>query len=233
MPMRYRMSLLGLSVLLLLLLMFSNEYGKLASWNSSLPWNAQGELPPDELRSRNAELQEKLLVLEQNNRVDKQAAALLQKQLIDTEKENFRLRKDLEFYQGIIHVKNERNSPVIHGIRIKPLARAREYQLELILLHITNKDKMLEGFLDVVLEGIESSSDAMRLPLNEISLNRNPAYSVRFRNFQRIENNFILPENFRPQKIFVTVTIDDEEGSGFEKIFDWPLTENGEIADVG
>lgn len=233
MPMRYWMFLLGMCVLLLLILMFGNRYGKPGAWNLWLPWSAGRELPVEELRGPNAELQEKLLILEQNGRVDKQAAVLLQQQLVDTQKENFRLRKDLEFYQGIIHVQNDRTSPVIHGIRIKPLVRAREYRLELILLHITNRDKVLEGNLDVVLEGVESSSAAMRLPLKEISLSRNPAYSVRFRNFQRVENSFVLPEDFQPQKIFVTVTIDGDERSGFEKIFDWPLTENGEIADVG
>lgn len=233
MPMRYWMFLLGLCVLLLLILMFDNRYGKLGAGNLWLPWSAGRELSVEELRGRNAELQEKLLMLEQNGQVDKQAAALLQQQLVDTQKENFRLRKDLEFYQGIIHVESDRTSPVIHGIRIKPLARAREYRLELILLHITNRGKVLEGNLDVVLEGVESSSAVMRLSLKEISLNRNPAYSIRFRNFQRVENNFVLPEDFQPQKIFVTVTIDGDEGSGFEKIFDWPLTENGEIADVG
>ena len=184
----------------------------------------------EELSNKNAELREELLILRQNSQVDKQAAALLQQQLIDTQKENFQLRKDLEFYKGIIDVQGSRNSPVIHGMRIRPLTHARGYRLELILLHITNTDKVFEGALDVVVEGKQDSA-ATRLPLDEISLSRN--YSVRFRNFQRIENNFILPKNFQPQKIFVTVTIDDDEGFGFEEIYDWPLTENGEVADVG
>lgn len=229
--MRYWVFLLTLLVLLSwLLLMFSDEYGEAAYW---MPWRVDVGLFTGLLRTQNAELNEKLLTLEQNSQVDNQAAVLLQKQLVDAQEENFQLRKDLEFYQRIIHVKHDRNSPVVHGVRIKPLIRAREYRLELILLHITNMGQMLEGTLDVVLEGVEGGSAVKRLPLNEIILNRSPAYSIRFRNFQRIENDFMLPENFQPQKIFVTVTMDDQEEFGFEEIFDWPLTENGEIADVG
>ena len=226
---RFWMSFAGLTVLLLLLLAFGNRE---AGLDFRLPWNADGGLSADELYGENAELREKLLILQQNNQVDKQAAALLQKQLIDSQKENFQLRKDLEFYQGIINVKGGRNSPVVHGMRIKPLTYARGYRLELILLHITNTEKVFEGMLDVVVEGMQDSA-VTRLPLTEISRNQNRNYSVRFRNFQRIENNFILPENFRPKKIFVSVSIDDEEDAGFEEIFDWPLTENGEITDVG
>lgn len=225
------MALLGLFVLLLLLI-FSNQEKLNAGLNSWLPWSAGKGLSAEELRGKNAELREKLLILEQNNQVDKQASALLQKQLIDSQKENFQLRKDLEFYKGIINVKGDKNSPVIHGIRIKPLTHAQGYRLELILLHITNTDKVFEGMLDVVVEGIQDSA-VTRLPLNEISLSRNQNYSVRFRNFQRIENNFILPENFQPQKILVTVSIDDEDEPGFEKIFDWPVTDGRETADVG
>ena len=229
---RYRVSLLGLFVLLLLLVLFGNEYGKAVDWHFRLPWRAHVELSAAELRSRNAALQEKLLILEQNSQVDRQAAALLQQQLIDAQKENFQLRKDLEFYQGIIHVKDDRKYPLIHELRIKPLARSREYRLELILLHISNTGKVLEGVLDVVLEGVEPGNVVQRMALSELSLERSRTHSIRVRNFRRVENNFMLPDNFQPQKIFVTLTMDDEEDSGFKEIFDWPLTASGEIADA-
>ena len=224
---RYWVSLLGLVAVLLLLLLFINR-GNLDAGLSF--WFADGGLATQELRGRNAELQEKILILEQNSQVDKLAAALLQEQLIDSQEDNFRLRKDLEFYKGIIDVKGGRNSPIIHGMRIKPLARDRSYRLELILLHITNTDKVFEGMLNVVVEGMRDSSET-RLSLNEIGMNLN--YAVSLRNFQRIENDFILPENFHPHKILVTITMENEEDAGFEDTFDWPLTENGETADVG
>lgn len=229
---RFWMSFTGLTVLLLLLLVFGKGESLNAGLDFRLPWNADGDLSAAELHDENVELREKLLILRQNNQVDKQAAALLQKQLIDSQKENFQLRKDLEFYQGIINVKGGRNSPIIHGMRIKPLTYAQGYRLELILLHITNTEKVFEGMLDVAVEGVQDST-VRRFPLNEISLSRNQNYSIRFRNFQRIENDFVLPENFQPQKIFVTLSIDDEDESGLEKVFDWPAINGWEKADVG
>ena len=212
--------------------MFSNQEKLNAALNSWLPWIADGRMSSEQLSAENAELQEQLLVLEQNNQVDKEAAALLQKQLIDSQKENFQLRKDLEFYKGIINVKGDKNNPVMHGMRVKPLAYARGYRLELILLHITNTDKIFQGALDVVVEGTQGSA-LKRFPLNELGLGQEQNYSVRFRNFQRIENDFVLPENFHPQKIFVTLSMDDKDEPGFEKVFDWPVTSSREKADVG
>ncbi len=202
------------------------------SWDFSLSWQDSRRLSPGELLSENTALRERLLILEQNNQLDKQAAALLQEKLIASQEETFQLRKDLEFYQGIIHATGEGNSPGVHGIRIKPLTHAHGYRLELILLNIANTDKMIEGVIDVVLEGILDNT-VKRLSLGDLSLDGNQVYSIRFRNFQRFENNFILPENFEPQRVFVTLSADDQEESGFEKVFDWPETDEWETIDVG
>ena len=189
-------------------------------------------MSPEELLGENTALREKLLIQEQNNRVDRQATAAMQEQLIDSQEEIFQLRKDLEFYQGIIAATDETNSPGVHGIRIKPLTRSNGYRLELILLNIANTGKMVEGEIEIVLEGILDSV-TKQLPLSAVSLDKNRDYNVRFRNFHRFENNFILPENFEPQRVFVTLSPDDPDQTGFAKIFDWPETDDGETADVG
>ena len=202
------------------------------NWGFSLPWNVGMDLSRDQLLGENTELREKVLILEQNTRLDKQAAALLQEKLIVSQEEIFQLSKDLEFYQGIINASGEENSPGVHNIRIKPLTHAHGYRLELIFLYISNSDKLVEGVIDVVLEGILDNV-VKRLSLNEISLDENQIYTIRFRNFQRYENNFILPVNFKPQRVFVTLSINDRKEPGFEKAFDWPVTDGRETADVG
>ena len=234
---RRRVVFLILFVLLLAVFIYSDYFPGVRSnhnggWTFILPWTSTQGLSPEALLDENAELRERLLILQQNTRLDTQAAALLQERLIDSQEEIFQLSKDLEFYQGIINASDEENSPGVHGIRIKPLTHARGYRLELILLYIANTDKMVDGVIDVVLEGILDSA-VKRLSLNEISLDENQTYTIRFRNFQRFENNFILPENFEPQRVFVTLSIDDQDESGFEKVFDWPVTDGRETADVG
>ena len=201
-------------------------------WNLSLPWGSAKRASSAELLDENAELKGKLLVLEQNSQVDKQAVALLQQELKEAQEENFRLREDLEFYQGIMNVKHDKNSPVVHGLRIRPLTQGNGYRLELILLHVTNKDELFEGVLDIVVTG-RQGGETKRLPLRGISLDKNRDYAVRFRNFQRFENNFVLPDAFEAQTIEVTVSINEKEQSKLEKIFDWPVTANVETENVG
>lgn len=227
-----RLTLLLLLLLLppLLLLIYLDRVA--VDWKLSLPWGPANRAASGELLYENTELKEKLLVLEQHSQVDKQAVALLQQELKEAQEENFRLREDLEFYQGIMNVKHDKNFPVVHGIRIKPLTQSNGYRLELILLHVTNKDDLFEGVLNIVVTG-KQEGETRRLPLRGVSLDQNRDYAVRFRNFQRFENNFVLPDKFEAQTIEVTVSINDKEGSRLEKIFDWPVTANLEVENVG
>ena len=229
---RRRFVYLALFILLAVLLLSSAGICQCqdGSWEVRLPWSRSQS--PEQLLGEDTALRQELLILERNNQVDKQAAALLQEKLINSQEEIFQLRKDLEFYKGIITATDETNSPGVHGIRIKPLTHPNGYRLELILLNIANTGKMVEGEIEVVLEGIQDSA-IKRLSLSAVSLDENRDYSIRFRNFQRFENNFILPENFEPQRVFVTLSPDEPDESGFEKIFDWPEAEEREIADVG
>ena len=231
-PWYARLALLLLLLLLppLLLLIYLEKVD--INWDFTLPWGFVKESATGELLEKNGQLREKLLVLEQNSQVDKQAVALLQQQLVDAQEENFQLRKDLEFYQGIMNVKDNKDSPMIHGLRIKPLTQRNGYRLELILLHITNTDKLFEGALDIAVAGIQEGA-TKRLPLRGISLEPNRDYAVRFRNFQRFENNFVLPDKFEARTVVVTVSISGQEERRLEQVFDWPLTTAGETDNVG
>lgn len=185
-----------------------------------------------DLHSENAELQEKVLMLEQTTRLDKQAAALLQEELINSQEEIYRLKKDLEFYQGIMDATGGESGPNVHAIRIQPLTQERGYRLELILIHVAKKDKVIEGVIGIALEGVQDNA-TRHLDLSEITLDKDLVYDFKFRSFQRFENSFILPENFEPQRVFVNLSIKDKKESRFEKIFDWPVTSGRERADVG
>lgn len=74
-----------------------------------------------DLHGENAELREKVLMLEQTTRLDKQAAALLQEELMTSQEEIYQLKKDLEFYQGIMNTTATGSGPDVHGIRIQPV----------------------------------------------------------------------------------------------------------------
>lgn len=185
-----------------------------------------------DLRAENIQLSEKIIVLEQAANLDKQAASLLTDELKAAQEEIYNLKKELEFYQGVIDAEGNRGWLDVHGMRILPLNRERSYRLELILIHTAKSDKKVAGALEVILEGVREAGTEY-VNLKEITLDKDVVYRFKFGNFKRFENNFALPEDFNPQRVFVNMMVEDKKKSEFKRVFDWPANSAREASDVG
>ena len=185
-----------------------------------------------DLRAENIQLGEKVIALEQAANLDKQAASLLTDELKVAQEEIYNLKKELEFYRGVIDAEGDRGWVDVHGMRILPLNRERSYRLELILIHTAKSDKTVAGALEVVLEGVREAGTEY-VSLKEITLDKDVVYRFKFGNFKRFENNFALPEDFSPQRVFVKMRVEDKKKSEFKRVFDWPANSAREAADVG
>ena len=185
-----------------------------------------------DLRAENIQLSEKVIVLEQAANLDKQAASLLTDELKAAQEEIYNLKKELEFYQGVIDAEGNRGWLDVHGMRILPLNHERSYRLELILIHTAKSDKKVAGALEVILEGVREAGTEY-VNLKEITLDKDVVYRFKFGNFKRFENNFALPEGFNPQRVFVKMMVEDKKKSEFKRVFDWPANSTREASDVG
>lgn len=224
-------ALSGAAVLFMLLTKFD-------SWADNGLWTEEGwsnkalRAANQDLRAENIQLGEKAAMLEQAANLDNQATALLTDELKAAQEEIYNLKKELEFYRGVIDAEGDRGWLDVHGMRILPLNRERSYRLELILIHTAKSDKTVEGALEVLLEGVREAGTEY-VNLKEISLDKDVVYRFKFGNFKRFENNFALPEDFNPQRIFVKMMVENKKKSEFKRVFDWPANSTREASDVG
>ena len=211
---------------------------KFDSWADNGLWTEEGwsnkalRAANQDLRAENIQLGEKAAMLEQAANLDNQATALLTDELKAAQEEIYNLKKELEFYRGVIDAEGDRGWLDVHGMRILPLNRERSYRLELILIHTAKSDKTVEGALEVLLEGVREAGTEY-VNLKEISLDKDVVYRFKFGNFKRFENNFSLPEDFNPQRIFVKMMVENKKKSEFKRVFDWPANSTREASDVG
>ena len=221
----------GVAVLFMLLTKFGN-WADSGLWTEG-GWNNKAlQAANRDLRAENIQLSEKAIVLEQAANLDKQAASLLTDELKAAQEEIYNLKKELEFYRGVIDAEGNRGWLDVHGMRILPLNHERGYRLELILIHTAKSDKKVACVVEVVLEGVREAGTEY-VNLKEITLDKDVVYRFKFGNFRRFENNFALPENFNPQRIFVKLMVEDKKKSEFKRVFDWPANSTREASDVG
>ena len=224
-PLQWSLSIVALSILIAALTWFMLDKGHWSLIYDRLGQNHNYRILLEskrKLEDENKNLQERVLMLERTASVDKKTAALLQDELKDMQDEIYRLKGELEFYQGIMSAAGDATGLNIHGIHIESLPQKQNYRLKLILTRVAKGDMVAQGTLSISFEGKQDGA-AKVYNIQEITLDNPLELKFSFRNFKRFESNLVLPEGFRPRKVYVYLQLRDGNQAKIKKVFDWPL----------
>jgi len=167
------------------------------------------------------ELQEHIVMLEKTAQVERQTIVNLQKDIIEQQDGIYKLRKELEFYQGIMTSTGESRGLKIQGLRIEKTSQPRSYYFKLILTHVSKSDKVITGKLSILLEGIQGDT-ARTIDIQELTLTESLSLSFKFGSFERIEGSIMLPEGFVVHRLIVRARPEGKRRTpAIERIFDW------------
>lgn len=174
-----------------------------------------------ELETENRELGSRVVMLEQTTRVDKETAVMLQKEMVSLQDQIYRLKRELEFYQGAMDSARKTVGMDIHGVYIEPAARTNHYLLKLVLTHVSKSDTVMKGNLAVTIEGTQDG-ERRRLDLGSL-LDEKSDFNFEIKSFKRLEYEFALADGFVADQ--VTVRVEPRIGgeSPLSKIYDWPI----------
>lgn len=171
------------------------------------------------LTQENEKLRDHLIMLERTTQIDSQAAAELHDEIKQLQDELYKLRGELEFYQNIMTSTGASKGLSIQGMLIEKIA-GNNYQFKLILTHVSKNDKVTEGTVEILLEGLQGNVTRV-INIKDLMVNSAVDLSFKFKNFKRFEGNIMLPEGFTPSRIMVKLQPSDEKLSMIKKVFNW------------
>ena len=174
-----------------------------------------------ELEAENRELGSRIAMLEQTTRVDKDTAVILQKEMVSLQDQIYRLKRELEFYQGAMDSARKTVGMDVHGLYIEPAARANRYLLKLVLTHVSKSDTVMKGNLAVTIEGTQNG-ERRRLDLAGL-LDEKIDFNFEIKSFKRLEYEFALADGFVADQVTVRVEPRGGGESPLSKIYDWPI----------
>ena len=172
------------------------------------------------LELENKELREQLVKLERISQVDRQTAVNLQEDMRKLQDRIYRLKEELEFYQGIMDSASKVEGLNVQGLHIVPLSQPRSYRFKLILTHVTKSDKVTEGSIGIKLEGMQNGSPK-ELDIRDVIIEKSFKLNYKFKHFKRLEGNVTLPEAYEPHTVSVRLQPKGQELSKVAKVFDW------------
>jgi hypothetical protein len=224
-PVQWSIAIIGLSALIATFTWFLLDKSHWSFINNSYSENKElikVTLENRKLEMENQGLLENSMMAGNLSAMDKQTATLLQDDIQGLQEEIFKLKQELEFYQGIMAGTADSTGLNIQGLNIYPLSQDRTFLLNLVLTHVAKGVKLAEGNIEVIFNGFLEGLD-VDLNLKDLLSIEPSSLSFNFRNFKKFEFEVTLPDGFKPSRLTVLLNTKDKRQNNIRKVFDWSI----------
>lgn len=151
------------------------------------------------------QLRQQVATLKQSAQVAQVASQDLKKTLSDREEEINGLRTDLAFYSHLVGGGAQPQGLRIQDLHLSAMPNAHAWNFTVTLTQNSKHAKETGGTLKVAVDGV-LDGQLTRLNWDKIGNNAQPSgLQFDFKYFQQMHGSLILPKNFTPNRLHVTV----------------------------
>ena len=169
------------------------------------------------------ELSQRMVTLSRSDQISRAANTELQSSLAERDEEIAALRADVAFYERLVGATAQRKGLNVHSIEFAP-TEAGSWNYRAVLTQNLNRGAISQGQLRFSVEGVRGGKLAT-LGWDELhNKTGTPGQDYSFRYFQELGGNVMLPKDFTPQR--VRVSLRGASGS-VEQNFDWKPAAGG------
>lgn len=178
----------------------------------------------DELAGEIDYLREQKAQLERAAQIERKAYNELDTNLKVLQGEILELKEELAFYRGIVSPKDASRGLRLQRFSLEPNG-LRSYRYTVVLTQVLKNDRLVRGRVKLFVEGVQDNQPKT-LDLSTLSENSVKELSYRFKYFQNLEGDLVLPNGFRPIRATAQILPSGRQQDMIEKTIDWPTEEN-------
>jgi len=173
------------------------------------------------LEEQKAKLLEQVAVVERNRQVEQQAFSDVDTSLKGQQEEILELKQEVAFYRGIVAPRGDSEAGLnIQSFRIEKSPEEHTYRFKLVLTQLAKMDVPVKGRVRLDIAGVKDGKPTS-LSLAEVSSGAAPNLELKFKYFQTVEGNMVLPAGFAPTNVAVEIVPAGGKLAGFNKNFAW------------
>jgi len=176
------------------------------------------------LRAQVEQLREQKAMLKRAKQIDHQSYTDLQSNLRNLQDEILELKEELAFYRGIVSPRDTSPGLRLQSFRVEATGQARHYRYTVVLTQVLKNDNVTRGRVRVSIDGLQGGIQK-ELSLDDVTAKNVKELSYKFKYFQNIEGELILPKGFTAQRVTVQVLPRGRAHDKIEQTFDWPAEE--------
>jgi hypothetical protein len=169
------------------------------------------------LERENTRLQEHLTRTRRELEIEQHARADLSASLVALQDEVLELKSQLATYKGLAKSLEEQGLH-IQALTISKTETKGLLRYRLVLTQGREMDQPAQGQVQLVIHGILDGKPT-RFELG--SLSKDNRLTFKFKYFQILEGELLLPRNFKPTQVKIALLPKDYPSKPVERIFDW------------
>ncbi len=175
-----------------------------------------------DLRQENEALRRQIAILDRSSAVDQQTGAELQETLTALRQRVAQLEEDVLFYRQVVEEETDETGLVIGQLDIDATRSPDRYRYKLVMRQQdADGDTYLTGHLNFNLVG-QLQDQQVILPLRDLSEFEDELdIRLRFKYFQNIEGELVLPEGFQPDRIQIAAVATEPVSKWINEDFGW------------
>ena len=178
----------------------------------------------DKLEKANKDVQrhrERIAILERAGQIDKKGYGGVEQSLKQAQDEMLELKEEVAFYRGIVSPTDTASGLNIADFQVSGIGEERSYRFKLVMTQMKSNVRVVQGYAKVAFEGLQDGAQVEHT-LHKVSGGALDKLRLRFKYFQNIEGEIVLPEGFLPSRVVVDVVTSGNDQTRLKKTFDWP-----------
>jgi len=179
----------------------------------------------DALSTEIETLREEKAVLKRAAQIERQAYNELDTTIQALQSEILELKEELAFYRGIVSPRDASRGLRIQKFTFVENGVSRSYRYKIVLSQVLKNDRVSFGKMQLAFEGLQGNVPKV-LKLREVTEKQVNDLNFKFKYFQNIEGNIVIPEGFNAARIRLRIFPRGRQEDMIEKTFDWPKKEN-------
>lgn len=153
--------------------------------------------------------------------VDRQSLEEVRQEVIDLKAAIASLGEENQFYRNLMSPSGDARGLNFGPVEIVQTERPRTYRYKVVVQQLATQHQVLTGTLNFNVVG-RQSGEAKVLALKDLSSNVDTdAIKLRFKYFQNVEGELMLPEGFEPERIELEARPSGSSSTVIEKRLTW------------
>ena len=166
------------------------------------------------------QLRESNAVLKKSADIDKKAYSDVDATLKNLQAEILELKEQVAFYRGIVSPTQNAAGLNITSFRLNRLADDSSFHFKLVLTQVKQNNRLIRGKANIMINGL-LNGESKKLDVAHLMGKSKRDLNLRFKYFQTIEGDVVLPEGFVPSQVLVDLKPVGRGQSAISQTYNW------------